>query len=468
MGGFDPPPSTPKRRPWPLVVVILAVVVVVVVALLIVWWKRDGDLSDARANWQPPEQSFLTPMAVRPVSGWRTSVTDLGVPGPTPGASGRSTIAASNEQFGPRTFVGYIDNRAYFLASSGVPNPQWWLVGIDVSDGHRLFAPVQLGSTTYPPQCFLNGPSNVLCLYDYGPPATAWVIDGQSGAVSFTGLTDLRIGNATLAVQPVGIYVVATTQDEGVYGVGPKAETTWFVPGAGNVTGSPVDDLATQTTSGRGSDGKIVFSLAEGHVITPELAQGAQQQTTNIYQHGFVAEVGVGDELPNVEFFDLTGKRRSPQSIRGNLRTDAGGLPVIDLQNHDWAVFTVDGDKLLEVSGEKRHGSTRLIGTKLFVFEGDNYAFPLWGQYDLKTGAKGKTCDFAMDRYLGSDGPVGVFAVNNPKVGLVAKGRDLTTCATLWELPSQVASLARVWRVNTTLIQVSDDGTELMSLVAPH
>ena len=96
------------RRRWPLVLAILAVVVVVVVvlALLIVWWKRDDNLSDARANWQPPEQSFLPPLSVRPVAGWRTSVTDLGLPGPTPGVSGQSMIAASNERFGPKTYVG--------------------------------------------------------------------------------------------------------------------------------------------------------------------------------------------------------------------------------------------------------------------------------------------------------------------------------------------------------------------------
>jgi hypothetical protein len=86
----------------------------------------------------------------------------------------------------------------------------------------------------------------------------------------------------------------------------------------------------------------------------------------------------------------------------------------------------------------------------------------------ILVGVKGKTCDFNMDyRYLGTDGTVGVFQVDNPQVGLVAKARHLTTCDTLWELPSQVGSLARVWRVNTTLVQLSDDGTELMSLVAP-
>ena len=86
----------------------------------------------------------------------------------------------------------------------------------------------------------------------------------------------------------------------------------------------------------------------------------------------------------------------------------------------------------------------------------------------MKTGAKGKTCEFDMgNRYLGTGGSVGVFRVDNPRAGLVAKAIDLATCDNLWELPSQAGSLARVWRINTTLVQLSDDGTELMSLVAP-
>lgn len=457
-----------------LAVTAVAVVVVLASTLLIVWWKRDSDGSATRADWQPPQQAVLTSMSVRPVPGWRTSVTDLGLPGTTPGVTGRSMLAASNEQFGPKTFVGDIGNRAYFLANSpGAINPQWWLVGIDVTDGHRLFAAVQLGSTPHPPQCFLNGPNNLLCIYDYGPPATAWVIDGQTGAVSFTGQTDLRIGFATLALKQVGIFVVAGTEDEGVYGVGPRAEPTWFVPGDGQANGmsftgptTSTQNLATQTTSGRGSDGKVVFSVADGTVIAPELAEGAEQQTTEIYSGGFVAEIAIGNDLANVEFFDLAGKRTSPASIRGSLRRGAADLPVISFLGNKWAVFTFDGQILLEVNGEAPLG-TLLIGTKLLVDESGDYRFPQWGQYDLKSGAKGETCDFPMNRYLGTDGSVGVFRVDNPQVGLVAKAQDLTTCDTLWELPSQVGSLARVWRVNTTLVQLSDDGTELMSLVAP-
>jgi hypothetical protein len=62
---------------------------------------------------------------------------------------------------------------------------------------------------------------------------------------------------------------------------------------------------------------------------------------------------------------------------------------------------------------------------------------------------------------------VGVFESGNPNVGLVTKARDLATCDTQWPLSSAVGSFRDVWRVNTTLVQLSDDGTELVSLVAP-
>jgi hypothetical protein len=91
----------------------------------------------------------------------------------------------------------------------------------------------------------------------------------------------------------------------------------------------------------------------------------------------------------------------------------------------------------------------------------------MWREYDLKTGDKGPACDFNMSNYLGTDGSVIVFGATNRKADVLAKARDLATCDTLWTVPSEADSLGRIWRVNTTLVQLSDDGTELMSLVPP-
>jgi len=44
---------------------------------------------------------------------------------------------------------------------------------------------------------------------------------------------------------------------------------------------------------------------------------------------------------------------------------------------------------------------------------------------------------------------------------------DLASCDRLWTITSPKGSFRDAWRVNTTLVQLSDDGTELMSLVSP-
>jgi hypothetical protein len=202
-------------------------------------------------------------MRVQPGPGWHVNAADLGL-------SAASRIVTSDDPFWSSPFVGYLGDRAYFLASSpAAPNPQWWLLGVDVRDGRRLFAPVPLNTTsTYPPHCFLNGPTAVLCLRDDGDITLAWVIDAQTGTVSFTGPTVLRTYAAKPWVSQVGIYAIAEWMDKGVNGIGPTAELTWFVPGDGSVKSKQQRDtdvvaqtFATQTTGGRGSDTQVVFSV---------------------------------------------------------------------------------------------------------------------------------------------------------------------------------------------------------------
>ncbi len=90
-----------------------------------------------------------------------------------------------------------------------------------------------------------------------------------------------------------------------------------------------------------------------------------------------------------------------------------------------------------------------------------------WQQYDLRTGARGKECNYNFGAgYLGTDGKVGLMASGNPNVGMITKAMDLATCDTLWSIESPVGSFRKVWRINITLVQLSADGTELMSLVA--
>ncbi|ORA31891.1 hypothetical protein BST20_26135 [Mycobacterium branderi] len=349
---------------------------------------------------------------------------------------------------------------------------------MNVRDGRRLFPAVELTTEKRPPKCYLNGPEAVLCVHDF-EAVTAWVVDAHTGRVSYRGPTDLRTYPAKLGVHQVGIYAIALTENEGVYGVGPKADTTWFVPGAGHVDNlyPPSHDtappaLATQVTGGRGSDARVVFSLSDGRVITPELDENAELQKTIVYPGGFAAEIADRQDrsvLTRVQFFDDAGKRTSRKSIHGDLpNIETLDLPVIEALK-DWAVYTPDGGRLLKLTGE-RPVETRLIGTKFFFAQIGGIMGPHWQQYDLRTGAQGKTCDYDLGYgyYLGTDGTVAVADFGNPNVGRLTKAYDLSGCETLWTAASPVGSFHDLWRINTTLVQLSDDATELASLVAPH
>jgi hypothetical protein len=458
-----------------LALLVMATVVAVAATLLIAWGTRDGAI-DSRPRWHPLAQTFLaSSMRVQPVPGWKTSVADLGLPN-------QSRFATSQDPFSSRPFVGNLGDQAYFVAGSpGAPDTQWWLIGIGVRDGRRLFAPVPLSSETRAPNCFLNGPAAVFCLRNDVQNVTAWVIDAHTGKVTYAGPTDLRAYPATLTVHQVGIYAVAETQHQGVYGVGPHANTTWFVPGDGSVDQEYLGNrdvapltIASQTTPGRGSNGEVVFSLSDGAVIKPELDANAEQQQTAVYPGGFAAEIAGSENPRQVEFFDDTGKRTGRQSIHGDLlmaRIGSPDLPIVRLLTgpDHWAAYTPDGGQLLEAPGDTPQYS-RLVGNRLFVQVSVEFPGGIgkrWQQYDLQTGAKGKACKPDMIEYIGSDGAVGVLADGNPNVGLVTTGMDLQTCDTLWTLKSAIGSFRQVWRINTTLVQLSDDGTELVSLVAP-
>jgi hypothetical protein len=331
-----------------------------------------------------------------------------------------------------------------------------------------------LNSGTRSPDCFLNGPNAILCISQDVENPIAWVLDPHTGQVSYHGPTDLRTYPAKLKVRQVGIYAVAATQYQGVYGVGPKADTTWFIPGDGTIDRTYLPDgdtvpptLASQNKPGRRSDSKVVFSLKDGRVINPEVDPGAKQWTTVIYPGGFAAEISLGLGRDRVHFFDDTGRQTSRTSVEGSLDHYALDLPVVVSSNQDWAVYTPQGRKLLQESGSTPF-PTRLIGDSLFVKDTSDTMVTRWRRYDLRTGEQGKVCNFNMDGgYIATDGHVGVFEAINPNVGLVTKAQDLATCDTLWTISSPIGSLRDVWRVNTTLVQLSDDGTELMSLVAP-
>ena len=333
-----------------------------------------------------------------------------------------------------------------------------------------MFPAVRLAASTRAPECFLNGPSDILCIHDLTSPS-AWVIDGNSGALLYSGPTDLRLGFSTLAVKQVGNYAIATTADQGVYGIGSRSETTWFVPGDGDVSvrpagaaGAGAQILSAQHAGKSTSRTATIFSVVDGKPVRPEVDGSAAVLDATFYTGGFAAAVAGRDGVQTgVRFFNDVGKRVGEHPGLGDLDTDDPvDLPVVSTDSGS-VVYSAEGDELITVPS----GSVELVGTTLMVNTAKSRSFPEWQQYDLRTGAAGQKCDFPMQNYLGTDGKALVFEVSNRSAGVLAKGFELLTCRQLWSLPKKPDSLDRVLRIGDALVQVIDDGTQLTSLSSP-
>lgn len=432
--------------------------IIAIAALVMVLTPQQPDRAPVPPALGLPSQILLTSsMRSEPVPGWKTSSEKLGFP---PGTVPK--------------IIGNIGDKGYLL---GITGTGWWLVALDVSTGRRLFAPLELGRSddALGFDCFVNGPTMVLCLRqdrDPAKPTRAWIVDSTNGHLTFDGPTRLRLtsGQGQPMVEHRGDYVLATVSGEGVYGVGSHAELTWFVPGRGSI-GQQRDwnhDSAPETLAVQGGAGSsttdVVFSVADGSVVTPDMPQGARLGEAMIYPGGFgYGYSATGDYFPDqVAFFDDSGKSLSRPNSKGILLTGSRDIPIVQSPSAD-TVMTLDGRGLLELPKSTAMPFTRLIGERLLVDTGGERE-KSWQQYDLRTGATGKTCDIEGlgYYYIASDGAVALISGD----GAVARAFDLDTCDELWSLPGETQSEGKdVWRVNTTLIQRTND--ELFSLVAP-
>ena len=444
------------------------VVLIAAVVAGLLWWQHSRP-SQSPGAWNPPPQILLPSMRAQPVTGWRLSAADLGLPPDT-------MFVTAPDVGQSKPLVGYLDDKAYFLASR-LDDHDWWLVGIDVRRGKPLFPPVSLASNTvYRPDCYLNGPNTVLCLRLDGTSTIAWVIQAGTGTVTFRGPTTLTQNPGHNGVDQVGIYAIASEQGRGVSGIGNHAELTWFVGGHGDTDQRyrPQSDLGdptigTQVVGGPATVRKVAFSLADGTVLSPDL--GPQRQTLDavVYPGGFATEAGPSGRLADpdeVLFYDARAQQVGHIESGGRLATSSRDVPMI-VTPAGTTVYTPRGTPLARISSDGAEPDTVLIGTRLMVNTGGGNSFPKWTQYDLRTGKQGPTCEDNFGNYLGSDGTVAVLRILDPVRGRVAKAVDLATCNRLWTLQAGVNSDAQVWRINTTLVQLSNDGTQLMSLVAP-
>lgn len=453
--GTEGVPSVSRFRWWLVGVVLLVVVAAAVAAVLIVVGRKvEGRPQAASLPGLPAQTLLASSMRKQPVPGWKVTVKQLGLP---PGTAVK-----------PLRNVG---ERGYFL---GITAKGWWLVGVDLGRGQRLFAPVPIGTAenALSIDCFVNGPAMVLCIRedrDPNRPARTSVVDAEKGTLVFDGESDLRTSPAAdhPTLWQVGDYVVAEVTGKGIYGVGPHTELTWFVAGAGTLSASEFEkwsrDVAPQALAVQHGTraGDVVFSVADGKVVKPAMPKDRQLWSAIAYPNGFGYEYrSETDRVDRVAFFDNSGKELSQPESPGSLRIGPFDVPMVETESKD-VIFTLDGRKLLELPKSERMPYARLIGTKLFITTDKSQR--IWQQYDLRTGARGKTCDnedlgFG---YIGSDGAVAVIAD-----GTSARAIDLVTCDPLWSLPQETQETAiEVWKVNTTLIQRTND--ELFSLVSP-
>lgn len=406
---------------------------------------------------QLPQQVLLSSsMRQQPVPGWTTTVEDLGLP---PGTVVRP--------------VGNIGDRGIFL---GITGEGWWLLGLDVTNGERLFGPLRLGpardATDF--NCYINGPPMVLCVRqgpDLNAPSTAWVVDTSSGKLTFEGPTSVRV--AAVQGQPrleqIGDYTIAAITGKGVHGVGPRGELTWFVSGDGNLPTqftTPDRDIrpSTLAVQGTGRIAQVVFSVVDGRVVKPQIPQDVQLGRAVVYPGGFGYEYNPANDFTTerVAFFDDMGNKLSEPASDGRLDSSSFDMPMLTTKSKR-IVLTLDGKQLLELPPSDPAADARMIGTRFFVAaDRDERA---WQQFDLRTGDAGETCegDSLGYQYIASDGEMAVALTGETP----AQGIDLATCETLWSIPGPAPNEAKeVWKVHTTLVQRTND--RLFSLVAPH
>ena len=485
-GGFGGPPprvvaaSAPTshhRRRWP--VVVIAVVVAVAVGVAAVVLVREHSVrarvraeAAARAAWQPPAQLFVaSSLRQVPVPGWRTRLNDRGL------------VAADNEtallQFTTTdlavqsdSLIGYVGDRAYFFARRpGPEHPYWWVVGLNIANGTRLFAPIRLTTSLRRPACMFNGPETLLCHTGVDiDPTVAWVIDAQSGVVTYTGPGDFKTTKPRVYAAQAGRYAVFADESGGIYGIGAHAEKTWHIPGSEDFDVPelrlPADPWSVQLAVQRvGLDGRRVFSPKDGTIIEPSLGAGMEQQMTLLYPGGFAAEiVERSPRNKRVDLFDTTGRLIRQADNNRQVQMSAQDLPVAEEAGVGWTVYSAEGAVLLR--GPEQISLPRLIGDKLFGYIGDDNEGE--SQFDLRTGVAGNTCQYSLYNYIAGDGKVAILEFGNgygERVGIQAY--DLATCERLWDAIGPTGTYLKYWQINTTLVRLSDDGTTLESLTAP-
>jgi hypothetical protein len=445
-----------RRRRWWWIAAALVAVLALVVGGLLVWRSRQSGGGSGTAGpllGTPKDLLVSIPLDRQPVpTGWQVKAADIGLP---PGTELGQPFAGSGD-------------KAFFVTDNchdDCPHPVTsWVYGIDIRTGKPLFAPVQLNG--YHPECHGNGPAVAVCLRKDGDaPTTAWVIDLDRGAITFTGPTMLTSETATEVGEKYGeTRLVETVMYGGVYGVGPHAERTWFAAGSGVLdTGYlKVNDIPSLTLTAEAplNGGSRVFSVVDGKDLTPAPPAGATKGKATVYAGGFAYNYEMGPDSNEVVFYDTSGRQLAHQEFERAVLADNPAMPTllsatpaadssVGLSNKNWKIYTAAGQPALFIPATDIVANFKTIGTTLLVQNGadlDTVKQKAWKQWDLATAKPGPECSFDLDSYVGSDGHVIVTgsADFDHTVGI-----DLSTCRTLW----QFSKFIHVWKLGTSLIE---------------
>lgn len=488
-GGYrwvDPPesaksPAYRRRRWW-----WAGTAVVVVMVVGVTWWVWGSQPGDGHGRGSAAERSappIGTPRDLlidfplqHPLTpAWQSKAVDLGLPADAP----LGDLFAST------------GDKAYFLSQfvdlhcSRRCRPQaGWVYGVNTRTGSRLFDPLPLPKYQFAVTCFGNGPTGAVCL-KADPPLTAWVIDLDQGKVTFTGPTDVAYSAypGQPEAHPVGTSVgqsrlVTTVRGQGVYGMGPHAERTWFVPGNGFVSpgGNEVaDDIPAPTIAvspGGGNDADRVFSVIDGTDLTPRPPAGAALSRAVVYNGGFAyAYQNSATRATGVLFFDTGGTLITDRSFGTSFvkLLNNPAMPIVSVDGV-FQVYTADGKQLSQFAAPEVAPDLRTIGTKLYVNVGQP-SQKRWQQFDLPTGQPGSTCTGWQLKGTGPSGG-GTYVASDGAAVLTEteelSGRfevtDVNTCQVLWQTPD--GTKLAMWKVGTGLLQ-ADKGSNVMSWLRP-
>jgi hypothetical protein len=445
----------PQRRRW-----LIGIVVMVVAAAVGVGWIRH-DMHPAAPIGTPADLLLSFPLDHQPVPGWHVTAAAIGL---RPGI-GLGTLFATDHA------------NAYFVTDCNPDcsdDPTSWIYGLDTRTGTRLFAPVAIKGFQVPnPACHENGPAVALCVTTTDPATgkhrIASVLDLARGSIISTTPTDLNsLSGASPSVSLVGNYrgqsrLVANVIDSGVYGIGPDAELSWFVPGDGqafvpadNVSVIPPLTIAVQGPTLADPTFRV-FSAVDGKDLTPTPPMGTTLKRAIVYQGGFAYQFEDGSTAAGVLFYDTAGRfvaRRQAQ--RYPILIDNAAMPIV-LDANVFRVYTAAGKLLASIPGDSANYQAplfRAIGTKLYVFVGYSRG-EHWQRWDLLADRRENTCQFELFGYVASHDEV--FLTEDEYGNYVAT--DTSTCRTLWKTPTRDGSIEQV---GTGLIRQSSN--EIVSL----